>query len=139
MKELIVALMLWIGANTNYNVDWPVPQVIRMDKAPLEYHYYKGNVPENTDIHGFYDLKKKIIYMRGETDMSHPWAKGLLLHELVHYIQDMNNVKFKCVQEMEKDAWPLQQKYLKEEHDYIWDYDALWFLIVSSCGPYESY
>ena len=82
MKELIVALMLWIGANTNYNVDWPVPQVIRMDKAPLEYHYYKGDVPENTDVHGFYDLKKKIIYMRGETDMSDPWAKGLLLDRL---------------------------------------------------------
>ncbi len=31
MKELIMALMLWIGANTDYKVDFPVPQVERMD------------------------------------------------------------------------------------------------------------
>ena len=27
MKELIMALMLWIGANTDYKIDFPVPQV----------------------------------------------------------------------------------------------------------------
>ena len=139
MKELIIALMLWIGANTNYNVDWPAPQVIRMDKAPLECHYYKGEVPEHSDIHGFYDLKKKIIYIRGETNIDDPWVQGLLLHELIHYIQDMNNAKFNCTAEMEKEAWPLQQKYLKEEHDYIWDYDQLWFMVISTCGPYDPY
>ena len=41
MKELLMALMLWIGANTNYNIDFPVPEVLRMDKAPLEYQYFK--------------------------------------------------------------------------------------------------
>ena len=29
MKELIMALMLWIGANTDYKVDFPVPQIGR--------------------------------------------------------------------------------------------------------------
>ena len=37
MKELLMTLMLWIGANTNYNVDLSLPEIIRMDKAPLEY------------------------------------------------------------------------------------------------------
>ena len=57
MKELLIALMLWIGANTNYNVNVPLPEIIRMDKAPLEYQYFQGDIPRDSDIHGFYYLK----------------------------------------------------------------------------------
>ena len=60
----------------------------------------------------------------------------LILHELLHYIQDMNNVKFGCVAEMERDVWPLQQKYLKEVHEFDWDYDKIWYMIISSCEEY---
>ena len=134
MKELLVALMLWIGANTNYNVDLSLPEIIRMDKAPLEYQYFKGEIPKDSDVHGFYNLKDKKIYIRGEYPLDHPWAQGLLLHELLHYVQDMNNTNFGCVAEMEKEAWPLQQKYLKEVHEFIWDYDKMWYMTISSCG-----
>ena len=49
------------------------------------------------------------------------------------YEVDMNNIKFECVAEMEKDVWPLQKKYLKEVHDFDWDYDELWYKTISSC------
>ena len=136
MKELLVILMLWIGANTNYNIDFPVPEVLRMDKAPLEYQYFKGKIPKDSDVHGFYHLKDKTIYIRGEYPINHPWSQGLILHELLHYIQDMNNTKFGCVAEMEREVWPLQQKYLKEVHEFDWDYDKIWYMIISSCEEY---
>ena len=133
MKELLIALMLWIGANTNYNVNVPLPEIIRMDKAPLEYQYFQGDIPRDSDIHGFYNLKDKKIYIRGEYPLEHPWSQGLILHEVIHYLQDKNNIKFECVAEMEKDVWPLQKKYLKEVHNFDWDYDELWYKTVSSC------
>ena len=133
MKELLIALMLWIGANTNYNVNVPLPEIIRMDKAPLEYQYFQGDIPRDSDIHGFYNLKDKKIYIRGEYPLEHPWSQGLILHEVMHYLQDMNNIKFECVAEMEKDVWPLQKKYLKEVHDFDCDYDELWYKTISSC------
>ena len=133
MKELLMALMLWIGANTNYNVNVPLPEIIRMDKAPLEYQYFQGDIPRDSDIHGFYNLKDKKIYIRGEYPLEHPWSQGLILHEVIHYLQDMNNIKFECVAEMEKDVWPLQKKYLKEVHNFDWDYDELWYKTISSC------
>ena len=134
MKELLVILMLWIGANTNYGVDVPLPEVIRMDKAPLEYQYFQGEIPRDSDVHGFYNLKDKKIYIRGEYPLNHPWSQGLILHEVIHYLQDMNNIKFECVAEMEKDVWPLQKKYLKEVHNFDWNYDELWYMTVSSCA-----
>ena len=134
MKELLVTLMLWIGANTNYNVDLSMPEIIRMDKSPLEYQYFKGKVPTDADIHGFYNLKDKKIYIRGEYPIDHPWSQGLILHELLHYVQDMNKVSFECVAQMEKEVWPLQKKYLKEVHDFDWQYDELWYITVSNCS-----
>jgi hypothetical protein len=46
------------------------------------------------------------------------------------------NTQFECTAEMEKDAWPLQKKYLKEVHSYIWNYDELWYMVISDCGQY---
>ena len=128
MKELIMALMLWIGSNTNYNIDCPVPQVERMDIIMEEIIF--------PDYEGFYDYNKNIIYIREGLDIKDPWTQGVLLHEVIHYLQDMNNAQFKCTAEMEKDAWPLQKKYLKEVHNYIWNYDILWYLVISDCGQY---
>jgi len=42
-------------------------------------------------------------------------------------------MKFNCVANMEKDAWPIQQLYLEKQHDYIWDYDGLWYTVISNC------
>ncbi len=128
MKELIMALMLWIGANTDYKVDFPVPQVKRMGIIMEEIIF--------PDYEGFYDYKKNIIYIRGGLDIKDSWTQGVLLHEVIHYLQDMNNAQFECTAEMEKDAWPLQKKYLKEVHNYIWDYNILWYMVISDCGQY---
>jgi len=128
MKELIMALMLWIGANTDYKVDFPVPQVKRMGIIMEEIIF--------PNYEGFYDYKKNIIYIRGGLDIKDPWTQGVLLHEVIHYLQDMNNAQFECTAEMEKDAWPLQKKYLKEVHNYIWNFDILWYLVISDCGQY---
>ena len=48
-------------------------------------------------------------------------------------MQDQNEVRFNCVQEMEVKTWPLQQKYLQQVHDVGWDYDRLWHLMISHC------
>ena len=95
MKELLMALMLWIGANTNYNTDFPLPEVFRMDKAPLEYQYFKGKIPKDSDVHGFYSLKDKKIYIRGgwpvpyETGVS---ISGAPKNIMENFFEEFSNV-----------------------------------------------
>jgi len=72
-------------------------------------------------------------------DRTDPWSLSVLLHEVIHYLQDINQTDYNCLEEMEKDTWPLQQQYLKEQHNFDWDYDKLWHLLISTCqgsGPY---
>ena len=134
-----MALMIWIGANTNYNVDVPAPMFWFITQDQLERAYYGGEKYEGVTLHGFYDTKLDLIILPDTWDRTDPWDQSLLLHEIIHYLQDMNGTKYICLEEMEKDTWPLQKQYLKEEHNFDWEYDKLWHLLISTCpsaGPY---
>ena len=139
MKEIIMALMIWIGANTNYNVDVLEPKILFVTQDQLEQAYYGEENYEGTVLYGFYDITLNLIILPDTWDRTDPWSQSVLLHEMIHYLQDVNKIKYFCVEEMEKDTWPLQKQYLKEQHNFDWDYDKLWHLLISSCpsaGPY---
>ena len=139
MKEIIMALMIWIGANTNYNVDVPVPKLWFLTQEQLEQAYYGDKEYEGTILYGFYNIKLNLIAIPDTWDRTDPWDQSVLLHEMIHYLQDVNQIEYPCIEEMEKDTWPLQKQYLKEEHNFDWDYDKLWHLLISNCpsaGPY---
>jgi len=95
--------------------------------------YYKDSAHDGNKLHGLYDRDKDTIFLPDTWDRRRPWDLGVLLHEMMHYLQDQNEIKFSCVQEMERDVWPTQRKYLQEVHDYEWEYDELWYWMVSNC------
>ena len=134
MKELIASLLLFISAETNYNTDLPMPNIVQMDQKDLEEKYYKNTQGSGDKLYAFYGLEDDTIYLSTDWDIHKPWDKAVLLHELIHYVQDMTNAKVDCVQKLEAEAWPLQAKYLRQYHGIIWDYDDLWFFFISTCN-----
>ena len=133
MKAIITAMLLWIGANTGYNVDLPHPTVTFLPQKQLEMLYSHGRGMNGAELHAFYDTVDDVIYLPDTFNMYDVWQKGVLLHELLHYVQDQNKAKFQCSAKMEAEAWPLQKKYLLEMHGVKWEYDGLWFKIISEC------
>ncbi len=138
MKELIAFLMLWIGAETNYNVKLDAPQIVQLTQQELNTMYYKETQTPHGHLHAFYDPKTDTIYLNKYFNIHDPFQKGVLLHELIHYVQDSNEAigpgkPFECMREWELEAYPLQQKYLLEVHGISWDYDELWVKLLSSC------
>ena len=134
MKEIITALMIWLGANTPFDTNHDIPKVIFLPQEQMEKMFYKGKDEMPNTLHGLYDKESDTIILPDTWDRRNPWDMGILLHEMVHYLQDQNGMKFSCTAEMERDAWPPQQKYLKEQHDYVWDYDGLWYAVISTCN-----
>tara|TARA_A100000164_G_C21707603_1_gene676580 strand:+ start:53 stop:475 length:423 start_codon:yes stop_codon:yes gene_type:complete len=134
MKEILTALMIWLGANTSFNTNHDIPNVLFLTQSQMETLYYpEGEKKTPNQLHGLYDRESDTIILPETWDRRDPWDMAVLLHEMVHYLQDMNNLKFNCTAEMEKDAWPIQQKYLKDKHDYVWEYDGLWYMVISTC------
>ena len=136
MKEILTALMIWLGANTPFNTNHDIPSILFVTQAQMEEMFYKGTNKMPNTLHGLYDKESDTIILSDQWDRRKAWDMGVLLHEMVHYLQDQNNMKFRCPAEMEKDAWPIQQKYLKEKHNHVWDYDGLWYAVISTCGDY---
>ena len=135
MKEILTALMIWLGANTSFNTNHDIPNVLFLTQSQMETLYYpEGEKKTPNQLHGLYDRESDTIILPETWDRRDPWDMAVLLHEMVHYLQDMNNIKFNCTAEMERDAWPIQQKYLKEQHDYVWEYDGLWYMVISTCN-----
>ena len=134
MKEILIALMIWIGANTDYNTDVPLPVVEFKTQVEMESLYYGERKREEGDLYGFYNLKKNIIILPDTWDSARPFDLGLLVHEMIHYLQDVNKIQFQCVAEMEADAWPLQKQYLENVHEFHWEYNGLWHLMISQCS-----
>ena len=133
MKEILIALMIWIGANTDYNTDVPLPVVEFKTQVEMEGLYY-GERKREGDLYGFYNLKKNVIILPDTWDSARPFDLGLLVHEMIHYLQDVNEIQFQCVAEMEADAWPLQKQYLENVHEFHWEYNGLWHLMISQCS-----
>lgn len=136
MKEILTAVMIWLGANTTLDTNHDIPKVLFLSQSQMEELYYPDGEKDKSpnQLHGLYDKESDTIILPESWDRRDAWDMGVLVHEMVHYLQDINQIKFNCMAEMERDAWPIQQKYLKQQHDYDWEYDGLWYMVISTCS-----
>ena len=138
MKELIASLLLWIGAETNYNVDIVHPEIKMMTQIELENKFYGKDIEPSGTLYAFYDPEHDAIYLNSAFDRFNAFDKGVLLHELLHYVQDVNGTvgkKFECLRQSELEVYPLQKKYLLEVHGVVFDYDELYLKLSATCNP----
>ena len=133
MNTVIAFMLLWIGDNTDYNVNLPHPKIVLLSQTELEQQYGHDHGPGGGKIKGFYSTKHDTIYIPADFNIHDPWKKSVLFHELYHYVQDQNEFQGKCVQEWEREVYPLQKKYMLEVHGLSWDYDPKWYDMVSTC------
>ena len=64
MKEILTALMIWLGANTSFDTNHDIPSVLFLTQTQMEQLYY----PEGTEefpnqLHGLYDKESDTIIL----------------------------------------------------------------------------
>ncbi len=113
MKELIAALLIWIGTHTGYNVDIPHPEVIL---TPNVCTYW--NKPENCGVAGMYSDESNIIVLNSAFDEESDRHISMLLHEVVHHVQNLNGTLLRSTVDercaVEREAYLLQGNWLIE-------------------------
>ena len=113
MAEVIMGLLIWIGANTEYDVDFPQPIVVMTtlgNMCQLSGIQDKRSC-EVSGLKGFYN-EKETIFLGADFDANNTHHVSRLLHELVHYIQYKNGMgKSRCRGEIEVEAYDLQDKW----------------------------
>jgi len=89
------------------------------------------------DVYAVYDDSKRTVYLHKQWNAARPADMSLLVHELVHHIQNVGALKFSCPQEREKDAYEAQRTWLAQfdrtlEQEF--EIDPMTVLVRTNCG-----
>ena len=132
MHSLLLALNIFISTHTDYPIVNEYPEVIILSQQEMHWKYYncKGEAKymepncrrsyDKFTAIGLYDSYNQVIYISKEFKRKNPrWVtNSVILHELVHYLQDLAGVlkdSSICRGLKEVKAYRLQQKYLEEK------------------------
>jgi hypothetical protein len=123
MGELVMALLVWIGAHTGYRVtDIPLPQVRVVSARELTREYYEdapatyARPVVDDRVLALYDPNRSTIYLRNDLPPHDVLFQERLLHELVHHVQHVNGMhrRYRCPAQGEREAYVLGGLFLKE-------------------------
>ena len=108
------------------------------DRDPVAAEAGRTAPPEiGQDVYAIYDDRTRTIYLHKGWDPTKPADVSVLVHELVHHIQNVSAMKFACPQEREKDAYFAQMAWLKKFNRTIEDefeIDPMAILVRTNCG-----
>jgi Domain of unknown function (DUF6647) len=136
MRELVLAFLTWISAETGLTMP-PPPLVVLLSSAQLTELAYGPDSPVCEDLWAAYDGSASVVYMRTDWNAAGLRARASLLHELVHHVQFFNKVPARCPAEREQLAYELTLRWLREQgaaDPYaVLDIDEFTVFILSHC------
>ena len=136
MKELMISLILWIGANSTLPVEGvTLPEVKILSAEELYNLYTIEDACDTVETRALYDLNNKIIYLLNDWDKSNLIDRSFLLHELVHHLQKEEGYKFRIMRE--EKSYELQFIYLQESAinnpEEVLHISDLFYIVMNNC------
>ncbi len=121
MEPLLTAIVLWLSANFGLLAMHDLPRVERMSSIEMTNLLYQ-NIPadqrqamridQQRPVLSLYSVERKTIYLLPEWTGQTPADLSLLVHEMVHHMQNLNPATFECPQARERPAYEAQEKWL---------------------------
>jgi hypothetical protein len=120
MNALMTAIVLWLSANFALPEWVELPRVAYLPAQELAARHYRGFAGPQTsapaearEIVAIYDDRARTIYLLEGWTADTPANISVLVHEMVHHIQNVERKKFTCPQEREQLAYEAQERWLK--------------------------
>jgi len=135
MHTIIVTLIAWIIAHSNLSAV-QVPHIEFVPKQEMN-RAYLGTADTRMffEVESFYLPTTATIYLPKTWRGDNLRDKSVLVHELVHHLQFANHVKTSCMGSLERQAYNLQFKWLRENGvDDPYDFTSLDVLTVVFAG-----
>jgi hypothetical protein len=147
LKEIVT----WLSQNFGLPASNQMPKIEFMAPAGIAALYFRGLSGEQrtmainsrampdggSEIIAVYESALETIYLpegwRGTT----PAEMSLLVHELVHHLQNRAQLKFACPQEREKIAYAAQARWLERfDRSFFSEFetDPMTLLVRTNCG-----
>ena len=144
MDALLIAMMLWLSANFDLATVQEVPRIKYAPAAAMASlrHDNASSANPNAadsadpDTLAVYRDDTKTIYLRQDWKGNTAADLSILLHELVHHMQNVGKLRFECLQQREQLAYQAQDRWLGlfgTDLQREFALDAFTVLVKSSC------
>ena len=148
MDALMTVIVLWLSTNFGLPATNNLPRLEYVPAAKITAVRYKelagtqlqagAPAPGQRQTVAVYDDARKIIYLHEHWMADTPAEVSVLVHEMVHHLQNVGKQKFACPEEREQLAYEAQERWLglfgrDLERDF--EIDPLTRLVSTNC-PY---
>jgi hypothetical protein len=145
---MLRTVVAWLTKNFDLDPGDTFPTVIRVPRSTITALRYRGllgagagsGTPETTlvsqDIVAVYDDKRRTIYLPEEWTGETPAEMSVLVHEMVHHLQNEAYTKFPCPQAREQLAYAAQQRWLEAHGQTLeeqFQLDPMTLLLTTRC------
>jgi hypothetical protein len=154
MDALLTAIVIWLSTNYGLPATFEHPRIERVPSIEMATLRYKGllmsrhrevsviqdqetSLEKMRDVVAVYNDQTNTIYLSNKWVGRTPAELSVLVHELVHHLQNEAGVTFECPAEREKLAYEAQDKWLglfgrNLQHEF--EINGLALLISTSCA-----
>jgi len=125
MNPLVSHLMCWLVLNSELPVVTEYPKIqfvpaLKISAARIARvkYFVAHNIAQlslgspSDNIISFYDDRTQTIYLQEGWSAVRPTEMSILVHELVHHIQNIAKIDYQCAAEREQPAYAAQRKWL---------------------------
>lgn len=150
MTALLTAIALWLSANFNLPPLNEPPKVelvsqakimaIRHQAFSVERRYDINAMPpvsDPRDTVAIYDDSSRTIYLPLTWTGGTAADLSVLVHEMVHHLQNIGGIKFECPAAREQLAYRAQDKWLGlfgQDLEHTFEIDQFTLKVSTSCG-----
>ena len=133
---IVTGLIAWIVTKTKWVAQQPPSICSVSHRQLLKIYDGDGSAPNDLQIHAVY--RSEIIPLTwSQFDPTHLHDRAALLHELVHHLQQLNNVKAPCLAANEPQAYHLEIEWVREQgieapYKFL-DIDEFTISLLSQC------
>ena len=122
--EVVAELLSWINNHSAFNHSiGDMPDIVKVSALDMAKVAFGKELPKSVDpdklrIYGLYNFNERAVYILDSLDLTSENGKGILLHELVHFLQYQYDLdkNVQCKNELESLAYMLEAKYLQAHH-----------------------
>jgi hypothetical protein len=140
VEPLVNAIMLWLSLNfaLPLGADQPLIRQVPPDRLVAIHYGGMSGRPPDLNILGAYDARTRTIYLRDDWDSRNATDVSVLVHELVHYLQDRAGLSFECPATREAPAYAAQQRWMEfygTDLHAAFGIDAMTLKLRTACLP----
>ena len=151
MQAMLTVIVTWLSISLGLPATYDHPRVETVPHATLVALRYgqsssdpasksavaaNGAIPNAQDLVAVYDTPRRTIYLAEGWSGKTPAEVSVLVHEMVHHLQNLSGSKYECMQEREALAYKAQDMWLRlfgEDLEKTFEINPMALLVRTRC------